>query len=173
MKYNMRNYLVIAANQTWECLGEICSEPILDVLVGAGPHVMPQKQIVSAKGWVVLMIKDLGWPLLRDTPFLPVMKSGLLAHLNEVGWVALIERVVLVLQALATAKSTATQGTTFHDAPDSFDVVLLRLVGLSHLILLDPGQSFSLPDVDTLAQRDIVFLRISVKGSLGGDGCYS
>ena len=167
MKYNMRNYLVIVDYQTWECLGKISSEPILNVLVGACPHVMPQKQIVPAEGWVVPMVEDLGRLLLVDTPFLPVMKSGLLAHLDEVGWVALEERVVLVLQALASAKLIASRGTTFHDALDPADVVLLRLVGFSHLIFLDPGQSLSLPDVDTLGQRDIVFLRISVKGSLG------
>ena len=104
------NYLVIAAYQTWECLGKICSEPILDVLVGAGPHVMPQKQIVSAKGWVVLMIKDLGWPLLGDTPFLPVMKSGLLAHLGKVGWV----RTGTKTSQLTLALVLPLKGTYWH-----------------------------------------------------------
>ena len=87
------------------------------------------------------MVEDLGWLLLMDTPFLPVIKASLQAHLDEVGWVALEERVVLVLQALASAKSIASRGTTFHDALDPADVVLLRLVGFSHLIFLDPGQS--------------------------------
>ena len=34
-------YLVIIKYQIVECKGKISREPILDVLVGAGPHVMP------------------------------------------------------------------------------------------------------------------------------------
>ena len=166
-------YLVIIKYQIVESKGKISREPILDVLVGAGPHVMPQKQIVPTEGWVVLVVEDLGWLLLVDTPFLPVIKASLQAHLDEVGWVALEEGVVLTFQALATAKSTATRGTTFHDGLDPLDVVLLRLVGLGHLIFLDPGHSVSPPDVDALAHRDIVFFRIAVKGCLGGNRCSS